>query len=457
MAALDRAPFMTLARLPTLSRLIPQLALGVALALVAPAFLMLFGRLDAGLAPVAIAFPACLAAGLIGGWRAGAACMLVSVAFIGGVEASGRIGGEQRLPLAGLLYVACCGSMVWAGAQLHQMVIDIRRTQDDIQTRNLSFDTLFSTISEGFAICEAIRDADGRLVDYQVEEMNPALRRMLGVGEQRTGRLSDAPGDFTHWLAACDKVLTTGEPAVIERPQGVAGRWHEVRISRLTGTKMAQLFIDITARKTQQARQAELFDELNHRVKNNLAIVSGVLSTQARGAQPLVAEELLKAVGRVHSISDLHASLYKTHQTTEVELGVYLRELCDSLSRSLIADGRIQLNVEAPVFRVHVDHAVPVGLIVSELVTNAVKYAYPGGETGEIRVRLERQGSGAALFISDDGAGLPDGQAGAASGLGMRLVRSMISQLGGEMTVHSGPGARFEITLPHPEPRSEKR
>ena len=455
MAALDRTRSMTLARLPILNGLLAQLALGVCLALIAPVFVILLGRLDAGLAPVAIAFPACLAAGLIGGWRAGAACMLVSVAFIAGMEASGRMAGEQPIPLASLLYIAGCGSMVWAGAQLHRMVIEIRRTQDDIETRALTFDTLFSTISEGFAICEAIRDADGRLVDYMVEEMNPALRRMLGVGEQRTGKLSDAPGDFTRWLAACDKVLTTGEPAVFERPQGVAGRWHEVRVSRLTGARMAQLFIDITQRKTQQARQAELFDELNHRVKNNLAIVSGVLSTQARGAQPLVAEELLKAVGRVHSISDLHASLYKTHQTTEVNLGAYLRELCDSLSRSLIADRGVQLKVEAPAFRVLVDHAVPVGLIVTELVTNAVKYAYPAGESGEIRVRLERRGSGAVLFIADDGAGIPDGQAEAASGLGMRLVRSMVAQVGGEMIVDNGPGARFEITLPHPEPTPE--
>src|SRR6185295_5160583 len=87
--------------------------------------------------------------------------------------------------------------------------------------------------------------------------------------------------------------------------------WHEIRVTRVTETRMAQLFFDITDRKRADARQAELFDELNHRVNNNLALVSGVLRMKARDTDnEIVRDQLLRAESRVHSIAQVHKALY---------------------------------------------------------------------------------------------------------------------------------------------------
>ncbi len=188
--------------------------------------------------------------------------------------------------------------------------------------RQLSFDALLENMTEGFAMCEAIWDVKGRLADYTILELNPALQRMLGVdqrvrhpgaqflqiggdrspsepltlglilgkvpspsvGPEAVGtKLSDSAGDRTDWLRLCERVLKTGEPASFEVHTREGDRWHEIRITRVTETRMAQLFFDITDRKRAEARQADLFDELNHRVNNNLALVSGILRMKARG------------------------------------------------------------------------------------------------------------------------------------------------------------------------------
>lgn len=448
-----RARSAAIPRLPSLERPLGQVALGIAVTAVASGLRLLLAQVDPPFPPFIVFFPPVLVAAAIGGWNAGGAAIVTALLASVVMATSPVAPPSARDPFGIVSFGLVAAVVVWAGAYLRTLVADLRRSREAILHRTLTYDALFATISDGFAICEAIRDRDGRLVDYTVEEMNPALKRMLGLPPEAIGgRLSDAPGDFSAWLRVCDGVLTSGQPAMLERQVRETGRWQEVRVSRLTGTKMAQFFIDITHRKRQQSRQAELFDELNHRVKNNLAIVSGMLSTQARVAEPTASEQLLKAVARVHSIADLHASLYKTHQTRHVDLGAYLPELCENLARSLVADERIAIRVEAPSFTTSVDHAVPLGLIVSELVTNAVKYAYPSDESGEILVSLAREKAGASLVIQDFGRGLAGAEAeDTGTGLGSRLVRSMVSQVGGEMSVSSENGARIEIRLPASE------
>jgi PAS domain S-box-containing protein len=316
--------------------------------------------------------------------------------------------------------------------------------------RDERYEALFKTMSEGFALCEAIRDEAGRLVDYRIIEINPALRGMLGVGPEVVGtRLSDGGSSGGEaWLSLCDRVLRTGNPASFEFHNRATGRWHEIRVNRVTQSRMGQFFFDVTERKAAEARQAGLFEELNHRVKNNLGIVSAVLGMQARGTEPRVRGELMKAIGRVQSISEVHDALYKGNRTEDVDFGPYLEGLCRRLSDSLLADDRIRIVVEAQSAPVAVDHAVPLGVIVNELVTNAVKYAYPAPETGVIAVRFSREEDGALLSVSDAGRGLPVGAEKKTKGLGMKLLGPLVEQVGGALTVGGPPGATFEIRIP---------
>jgi PAS domain S-box-containing protein len=330
-----------------------------------------------------------------------------------------------------------------------QDITDLKRGEE----RQLSFEALLANMTEGFAMCEAIWDEQGHLADYTIIELNASLQRMLGVGPEAVGtKLSDSAADRTDWLKLCDRVLKTGEPASFEIYTRSVDLWHEIRVTRVTETRMAQLFFDITERKRAELRQAELFDELNHRVNNNLSLVSSILRIKARETDHDVArDQLLRADARVMSIAQVHRALRRGSREGAVEFGAYLEDLCRGVGESLVADQRIEIKVEAESISVPIDTAIPLGMVVNELVTNAVKYAFAPPDGGVIEVRLGQEANTLILSVSDNGRGLPgDNESRPDGGLGMKLVKSLVGQVQGELLVGGPPGAVFEIRLAAP-------
>jgi two-component sensor histidine kinase len=428
--------------------------LAVVIGLVAAATLLRLGMglVSPAITPFAGYYVAALAATILCGWRYG-----VLALSLGGAAAwwlfLAPISGNPLLQLAApvslLVYGLSAAAVVAVAEAMRRLVTRLRENRGALAERNLEYDNLFDKMSEGFALCEAIWADDGALVDYVVVEINPALQRMLGVGPEVVGRTyADGSAAQGPWLALCGRVMRSGAPERFEYTHADSGRSYEIRISRVTEARMAQFFFDITDRKAAAARQAGLFEELNHRVKNNLALVMGVLQLQARDALPAVREELLKAVGRVHSIAQVHQALYMGARRGDVDFGAYLKDLCASLSLSLVADGRIALEVEAEAIDLPIDTVIPLGMIVNELVTNAVKHAYPPPGTGRVTVDFRRDGDGLRLLVSDEGRGLPDVAADGGGRLGMTLVNSLVGQIKGELAVRHHPGATFEIVLP---------
>ena len=317
--------------------------------------------------------------------------------------------------------------------------------------RQLGLDALLENMAEGFAMCAAIWDAEGRLSDYTILEINSALQRMLGVGPEAIGtRLSDSPGDRSEWLKLCDRVLKTGAPASFEVHTQTLDLWHEIRVTRVTKEKMAQLFFDVTERKRAELRQASLFDELNHRVSNNLTLVSSILQMKARETDSDdLRDQLQRAVSRVQSIAQVHRALYRGARTDVVDFSAYLWELCAAVESTLIDDERIAIKVESEPTSVTIDTAIPLGMVVNELVTNSVKYAYPPPATGQIAVRSARDGDALVLSVRDFGRGLPNGaESQRGGGLGMKLVRSLVAQVNGELLTTGPPGVGSEIRVP---------
>jgi two-component sensor histidine kinase len=130
----------------------------------------------------------------------------------------------------------------------------------------------------------------------------------------------------------------------------------------------------------------------------------------------------------------------------------FLNELCGHLLQAVGAPGRIGLTIEAPELQISSDQAVPLALIVTEAVSNAVKYAFPGGRAGHIQVRLTTEGDDRArLVIEDDGVGIPAGRAdtetGVRDGIGLQLIRGFARQLGAPLTVTEDGGTRYEFAL----------
>jgi two-component sensor histidine kinase len=263
------------------------------------------------------------------------------------------------------------------------------------------------------------------------------------VGQRQSDVLRNAPPT---WLQACERALQ-GHSLHFEYHTPDGRRWFDIHVSRISSDQLAHLVVDVTERKHAEARHLEMFDELNHRVKNNLAVVSAMLTMQAHATRsPEVREHLNTAIDRIHTIADVHARLYRSGRRDDVDFAAYLHDLCARLERSVLDKTRVRLELEAEPAVLPLDKAVALGVVVNELVTNAAKHAYPAPAIGAISVRLVRDGAELRLTVGDSGPGFPAELP--RSGLGMRLVRSLVQQMGATFTVEHNPGATFTVRVP---------
>jgi two-component sensor histidine kinase len=192
-----------------------------------------------------------------------------------------------------------------------------------------------------------------------------------------------------------------------------------------------------------------LLVEVNHRAKNSLAIAASLPAIQGRrqpdpGCEPCFeeAQERLNAMARVHDL------LSKSESSQRVEVATYVEDLCEAFRPITENDQRIHLEaqVEEGVL-IPADTAVPLGIVLTELITNAVKYAFPAPRTGTILAQVHRGQPGwVEAVIRDDGLGKFHLREGA---LGYSLIRSLVQQIGREMTIHSDPGLTVTISFPN--------
>lgn len=398
-------------------------------------------------------YPAILASALAGGEFAAAVALGLSTGI--GWALLDRPGMEPAAVQVNVLLFALSGAFVaGVGATLRNLLrrrrLDFMRLAD----REARYRNLFEGMAEGFSLLEACRE-DGKVVDFVVVETNPAMMRMFNLSPAVIGkRQSTYRGGLTpQYVDACQRALA-GEAVRLEVHPPAIRRWFDVRFSRVDENLISLIYLDITERKAMEDQKTEMFNELNHRVKNNLAAVSAMLSMQARAAEdPTVREQLKKAVDRIEAIGEVHASLYRASSTGDVDFSAYLQRLGDRLAASLVDNERVKVEVDADPVTAPLKEAVALGLIVNELVTNAAKHAYPPPAGGIIRITLRNQPGELLLTVSDQGRGLPEGER--STGIGMRLVRSLIQQCRGQLEVRNEGGASFTIRLPEHGPQTQ--
>jgi two-component sensor histidine kinase len=177
------------------------------------------------------------------------------------------------------------------------------------------------------------------------------------------------------------------------------------------------------------AEREVLLREVNHRVGNSLQIIASLLHLQANSTmQEDVKAALTNAMGRVAAVAQVHRRLYTSHDLNSVLLNQYLDALLEDLRRSAEGNKMSRLTLRAEPIEIDPDRAVAIGIIVNELVMNAVKYAYPDG-AGPIHVELVAQGDNLVLSITDDGVGLNGRSDPRSTGMGQRIVSAMASKL----------------------------
>jgi two-component sensor histidine kinase len=292
------------------------------------------------------------------------------------------------------------------------------------------------------------------------------------------GRLSIQPALIAAPLlrdrACVAALIVGGEPgrewdgAELALVQEIAERtWLWVERERLVG-ELTDLTGELEARVEQRTQdlvaaydelqrnlseKEVLLKEIHHRVKNQLQVVSSLLGLQRdRISDPIARKTLEESQARVRSMALVHEKLYRTRDLSSVRFADYVRELIEYLWESLGATARgIAAVLEIGNVRLTVDHAIPCGLIINELVTNALKHAFPDGRTGTIRIAMAIANGVATMVIADDGIGLPPEIDPLASHtFGLDIVATFAEQLGAEVEVDRAAGTAFTFRFATP-------
>lgn len=241
--------------------------------------------------------------------------------------------------------------------------------------------------------------------------------------------VKDVAGEFLSLLSSIIEQAVQHE----ETRRAKAKAEHEMRIAR----EKAEL----------------LLREVNHRVANSLAMVASLVHLQEASVEdPAARFALAETQHRITAIAQVHRSLYTSDNVSSVSMGEYLGRIVKDLESSLSSHGGAShLRLEADAVDLPPDKAVAVGVIITELVTNAFKYAYAIEKPGPVLVKLARAGAGLNLEVSDRGLGIKNGNGGArptGTGLGMKIVRTMAMSLDSEVAIHdNAPGTRVQIAF----------
>jgi two-component sensor histidine kinase len=198
------------------------------------------------------------------------------------------------------------------------------------------------------------------------------------------------------------------------------------------------------------AEKERLLKEIHHRVKNNLQVVMSLLNSQADSLQDQAAlSAIQESQHRVQAMALIHQKLYQVEGVARIPMPCYLEEIVAYLNDAYQVSGRVGFYLEADDVELDVTQAVPLGLIINEAVTNALKYAFPGGRHGRIVLALQRlAGQAYRLTIADDGVGLPtDYDPAQSHSLGMTLLHGFSAQLDGELSITSPPGVNIVLVF----------
>ncbi|MBB5713190.1 sensor histidine kinase [Sphingomonas aerophila] len=268
----------------------------------------------------------------------------------------------------------------------------------------------------------SVESVEGRsILDFMVSEDAQTLWRKMATGE-----LADGISGLEVELKGCPE------------PSWALLDAHPVDESR---RQIVGVLTNVTELRNALEQRSVLLGEVHHRVHNNLQIVQSLLVFQARRFNdPAVQAAFTEVASRIQTLSLVQQQLYRDEDYSAVDFPGYLKSLVDALS-GMQDRPEIDLLLDIEPIRVPIEKAVPLGLIANELLTNAMKHAFPDSRAGELRVSFKREGERIALAVADNGIGITsEPKGGEDSGLGSRLVPRLARQLQAEVTTASNGG-----------------
>ncbi|HEX3002360.1 MAG TPA: sensor histidine kinase, partial [Methanoregula sp.] len=217
-------------------------------------------------------------------------------------------------------------------------------------------------------------------------------------------------------------------------------------------------FRDVTDRKHAEEQlllslqeKETLIREIHHRVKNNLQIISGLLDmTRMRTPDPTTHGILTDMMMKIKTMAQIHTRLYESKQFDRINMGRQIRDQVTDLSSIYGRTGaEIETSIETQEIYLPVDQAIPCALIVNEILSNALKHAFRGRRRGTLHISAEQDGEQVRIVVQDTGVGIPgDVDVYKTTSLGLKLIRSLVTQLGGSVTIASENGTNVTVEFP---------
>jgi PAS domain S-box-containing protein len=216
-----------------------------------------------------------------------------------------------------------------------------------------------------------------------------------------------------------------------------------------SSTDITDIINDQKALKVSLDEKDILLHEIHHRVKNNMQVINSLLKLQSNNIEDEQTKEILKdSQSRVYAMSAVHETLHGSENLSEIDLKSYLSKITTSIFQTYsVNHGMIKLNSDVEGLPISLNQAYPLGLVINELISNSLKYAFPDERKGEINVNMKKQDQKLQLTVIDDGVGIPDDLDWKNSkSLGLKLVRTLVeNQLDGSIDMENKNGTKFII------------
>ncbi|WP_027191902.1 PAS domain S-box protein [Fundidesulfovibrio putealis] len=319
-----------------------------------------------------------------------------------------------------------------------------------------------TTILDGLCAAVNVVDIETHEILFMNKAMKETFRRdCTGETCYRSFREREAVCDNCWVPGACPSGEPPDEMVVWEDMNPVTGLWglnHDRALRWIDGRMVrVQVTIDISERKRAEERmEASLHEkeillrEIHHRVKNNLQIISSLLNLQKQAvANPTAQSVLDESRGRIASMAMIHEQLYRSRDFAGLDVGEYLGQFLPRLVSACKGDREISLVLETAEIPLSLEQAIPFGLILNELATNAIKHGFRRRTRGTLHVAAALVDGEVLVEVEDDGEGMPPGVSlSAPDTLGLQLVVSLAEQLKGRVSVDSPNGVRFRLRFP---------
>lgn len=397
--------------------------------------------------------------------------LLVLVFGISGRLLAGRVLGPLARLRRSMDSIAAGQRSVWAGSTAQDELGEFSRCFDELITQLEQRNT---ALRSSEAMLRLVTDNLPAMIGYWDRHLrnrfaNADYRRWFGkLPEEILGqRIDELLGpDLYQKNRPFIEAALAGQRQDFARsipgPDGVLRHSQAAYIPDIHGGQVEGFFVlvtDVTERVNSEKALATALEEKNtllrevyHRVKNNLQVVQSLLNLQGRKVDDDGARAALREMAqRVRSMSLVHELLYRSSNLNAVPLGGYVRALAHQLAMGAQhPTGDVRVTVEAPDIEIGMDTAIPLGLLLTELISNSFKHGFPAGRLGRITVLFTVDSEGMRISVDDDGVGLPTGFDPAEStSMGLQLASSLARQLGGELRFQSGPGTTAWLVVPN--------